>query len=89
MSCEQPHLCIRLFRWTPIKSTRKAEKNGQQVNNINKEPHTREPRHPWDSPNGFVDSHQFQGRILRLVLMEMDSLDVDCLPVYKEDQTRL
>lgn len=36
-----------------------------------------------------MDSHQFEGSILRLALMEMDSLDVDGLLVYKEDKMRL
>lgn len=57
----------------PYQVNKKIKKNGQQVNNNNQATHMREPRHPWD---GFVDSHQFQGRFLRLVLMEMDSLDV-------------
>lgn len=89
MSCGQPHLCIRLFSLDPYQVNKESRKNGQQVNNINKEPHTREPRHPWDSPGGFVDSHQFEGSILRLALMEMDSLDIDGLLVYKEDKMRL
>lgn len=62
------------------------EKNGQQVNNNNREPHTREPRHPGTD---FVDSHQFQGRVLRLLMMEMDSLHTCSVRVYKEDKTRL
>lgn len=36
-----------------------------------------------------MDSHQFQGRFLRLVLMEMDSLQVGSLQVYKKDKVRL
>lgn len=81
------HPTFSLDPYQVNKKTRK--KNGQQVNNNNKEPHTREPRHPWDSPGGFVDSHHFQGRILRLGLMEMNTLDVDGLLVYKEDKMRL
>lgn len=36
-----------------------------------------------------MDSHQFQGRFLRLLLMEMNSLNVGSLQVYKKDKVRL
>lgn len=40
----------------------------------------------------FVDSHRFQGCFLRLVLMDMDSVDASelgVLRVYKKDKVRL
>lgn len=37
----------------PYQVNKKTKKNGQQVNNNNKKPHMREPRHPWDRFCGF------------------------------------
>lgn len=71
----------------PYQVNKKVKKNGQQVNNNNNKSPTCASRGTLGT--GFVDSHQFQGRFLRLVLMEMDSLGVGSLQVYKKGKVRL